>query len=90
MALPNAIMEMLGCGVMEFQSCCRYELEKELMEGTVSVPDLPRIWKERMTSYLGCTPKDDAQGVLQASSLADPCTGQRCSPSTPHSERFCS
>ena len=30
--------------------------------------DLPRIWNERMTSYLGCTPKDDAQGVLQASS----------------------
>ncbi|CAL5221981.1 g4264 [Coccomyxa viridis] len=43
----------------------RYELEKELLEGTVSVPDLPRIWNERMTSYLGCTPKDDAQGVLQ-------------------------
>ena len=31
------------------------------------MPDLPRIWNERMTSYLGCTPKDDAQGVLQAS-----------------------
>lgn len=47
---------------------CRYELEKELMEGTVSVAELPQIWNERMTSYLGCTPKDDAQGVLQASS----------------------
>ena len=47
---------------------CRYELEKELLEGAVSVPDLPRIWNERMTSYLGCTPKDDAQGVLQVCS----------------------
>ena len=83
MALPNAIMEMLGCGVMEFQSCCRYELEKELMEGTVSVPDLPRIWNERMTSYLGCTPKDDAQGVLQASSLTRPYFWQCSCPSTP-------
>ena len=54
---------------MQTGSQCRYELEKELLEGTVSVPDLPRIWNERMTSYLGCTPKDDAQGVLQASSF---------------------
>ena len=45
----------------------RYELEKELMEGSVKVDDLPEIWKERMAAYLGCTPKDDAQGVLQAS-----------------------
>ena len=45
----------------------RYELEKELMEGSVKVNDLPRIWNERMAAYLGCTPKDDAQGVLQAS-----------------------
>ena len=47
----------------------RYELEKELMEGSVKVDDLPRIWNERMTAYLGCTPKNDAQGVLQASSI---------------------
>ena len=33
------------------------------------MPDLPRIWNERMTSYLGCTPKDDAQGVLQVSTF---------------------
>ena len=38
------------------------------MEGSVKVDDLPRIWNERMAAYLGCTPKDDAQGVLQASS----------------------
>ena len=37
------------------------------MEGSVKVNDLPRIWNERMAAYLGCTPKDDAQGVLQAS-----------------------
>lgn len=27
--------------------------------------DLPQLWNERMESYLGCTPKDDAQGLLQ-------------------------
>lgn len=65
---------------------CRYELEKQLMEGQVSVAELPKIWNERMTSYLGCTPKDDAQGVLQAG-IPTPCsscnrnviTGGRCS-----------
>lgn len=43
----------------------RYELEKELVEGSVKVEQLPKLWNERMTSYLGCTPADDAQGVLQ-------------------------
>lgn len=48
------------------------------------MPDLPRIWNERMASYLGCTPKDDAQGVLQASSsLQVFFLGSICS--TPHS-----
>ena len=58
---------------------CRYELEKQLMEGQVSVAELPKIWKECMTSYLGCTPKDDAQGVLQASNCT-PCSScsQEC------------
>ena len=43
----------------------RYELEKGLVEGSTKVADLPRLWNERMTSFLGCTPKDDAEGVLQ-------------------------
>lgn len=51
--------ESLGCQPR------RYELEKGLVEGSVQVADLPRLWNERMTSFLGCTPKDDAQGVLQ-------------------------
>lgn len=49
------------------------------MEGQVSVAELPKIWNERMTSYLGCTPKDDAQGVLQAG-IPTPCSSctQEC------------
>ena len=49
------------------------------MEGQVSVAELPKIWNERMRSYLGCTPKDDAQGVLQAS-IRTPCSScsQEC------------
>ena len=44
---------------------CRYELERGLLDGSVAVADLPRLWNERMASYLGCTPADDAEGVLQ-------------------------
>ena len=43
----------------------RYELEKELMEGSVQVEDLPRAWNEKYAEYLGVTPQNDAEGVLQ-------------------------
>jgi carboxypeptidase Taq len=43
----------------------RYEIEKELIEGTINVEDLPKIWNERMEKYLGITPPTDALGVLQ-------------------------
>jgi len=43
----------------------RLEIEIGLMEGTIKVADLPEIWNTRMQEYLGVTPPDDAQGVLQ-------------------------
>lgn len=43
----------------------RYELEQQLLAGDISIQEVPRLWNEKMTEYLGCTPKDDAQGVLQ-------------------------
>ena len=43
----------------------RFELERELLEDQVPVADLPEAWNERMESYLGIRPPDDAQGVLQ-------------------------
>jgi carboxypeptidase Taq len=43
----------------------RFELEVELMSGTLVVKDLPEAWNTRMRDYLGITPPDDAQGVLQ-------------------------
>ncbi|MCL6452315.1 MAG: carboxypeptidase M32 [Alicyclobacillus sp.] len=43
----------------------RYELEKALIEGELEVADLPGIWREKMESYLGISPPDDAHGVLQ-------------------------
>ncbi len=43
----------------------RLELEIALMEGNLEVKDLPEAWNARMQEYLGLTPPDDAQGVLQ-------------------------
>jgi carboxypeptidase Taq len=43
----------------------RFELEVALMEGKLSVPELPGAWNARMEEYLGLTPRDDACGVLQ-------------------------
>lgn len=43
----------------------RFNLERELLNGTVRVADLPAIWNERMRAGLGVTPAHDAEGVLQ-------------------------
>jgi len=43
----------------------RYELEKGLLAGETRVGQLPSLWNRRMKHYLGITPRDDAQGVLQ-------------------------
>jgi carboxypeptidase Taq len=43
----------------------RYEIEKGLIDGSIAVKDLPQIWNEKMQAYLGITPADDAEGVLQ-------------------------
>ncbi|MGA0122378.1 MAG: carboxypeptidase M32 [Gaiellales bacterium] len=43
----------------------RFELEVELVEGRVRVGDLPEAWNARMEEYLGYTPRDDVEGVMQ-------------------------
>ncbi len=43
----------------------RFELEKALLEGTIEVKDLPKLWSDRYKEYLGITPKSDKEGVLQ-------------------------
>ena len=43
----------------------RYELEKKLFDGSLSVEELPEAWKERYESYLGVSPKTASEGVLQ-------------------------
>ena len=43
----------------------RYELEKEMIEGTLSVKDLPKAWNEKIEEYLGITVPNATEGVLQ-------------------------
>ncbi|NOH03317.1 MAG: carboxypeptidase M32 [Chloroflexi bacterium] len=43
----------------------RLELEIGMVDGGIAIKDLPEIWNEKMREYLGITPPNDAQGVLQ-------------------------
>jgi carboxypeptidase Taq len=48
-----------------FHVYIRYELEKKLIEGSLSTHDIPRFWNEAYKEYLGVTVPDDKQGCLQ-------------------------
>jgi carboxypeptidase Taq len=43
----------------------RYEIEKGLIGGSMSVKDLPQIWNEKYKEYLGVVPPTNSLGVLQ-------------------------
>ncbi|QFP77608.1 carboxypeptidase M32 [Deinococcus sp. AJ005] len=48
-----------------FHIMLRFELELALLEGNLKVSELPEAWNAKMQEYLGLTPPNDAQGVLQ-------------------------
>ena len=43
----------------------RFELEQELLEGTLPLDQLPEEWNRRVHDYLGIDVPDDRRGVLQ-------------------------
>lgn len=43
----------------------RFEIEKSLIEGSIQVKDIPRVWKEKMAESLLPTPTHDGEGCLQ-------------------------
>src|ERR671921_588852 len=49
----------------------RFELELALIEGSLSIADLPAAWNAKMEEYLGLVPKNDSAGVLQDIHWAD-------------------
>lgn len=43
----------------------RYELEKKLIEGSLTAPDIPAFWNEQYRQQLGVQVPNDKQGCLQ-------------------------
>ncbi len=43
----------------------RFEIEDDLINGRLEVPEIPRVWNEKMEEYLGLVPSTDAEGLLQ-------------------------
>lgn len=43
----------------------RFDFELQLLEGSLSIRDLPEAWHERFEADFGITPPDDKDGVLQ-------------------------
>ncbi len=43
----------------------RFELEQELIAGTLAIKDLPAAWNSRFEEFFGIEVTDDADGVLQ-------------------------
>ncbi len=43
----------------------RYEMEKAIFRDGVGVSELPALWNKKMQEYLGVTPANDAEGILQ-------------------------
>lgn len=48
-----------------FHIIIRYEIEKELIDGTLKASDVPSVWNRKYREYLGVMPSDDREGVLQ-------------------------
>ncbi len=62
---PNLIRTEADELHYHFHVIIRYEIEKELMEGKISVNDINKTWNKKYKSYLGLTVPDDARGMLQ-------------------------
>jgi carboxypeptidase Taq len=43
----------------------RFEIEIGLIEGSIKVKDLPKIWNEKTKEFFGVVPENDSEGVLQ-------------------------
>ena len=43
----------------------RFELETAMLDGEIAIQDLPDAWNAKMEDYLGITPPNHAEGVLQ-------------------------
>ena len=49
----------------------RYQLEKEMIDGSLAAADLPAAWNKAYQDFLGIQPEHDAEGILQESHWAE-------------------
>ena len=64
-AAPSLIRTEADELTYSFHVMIRYEIEKMIFDGDVDVMDLPTIWNQKYEEYLGVTPKNDTEGILQ-------------------------
>lgn len=62
---PNAIRTEADELHYHFHVLIRFEIEKALMEGSLEVDDLERVWNEKYAEYMGIEIKDAKNGILQ-------------------------
>ena len=62
---PNAIRTEADELHYHFHVLIRFEIEKELMEGTLEVDDLDKVWNQKYAEYMGIEIKNDKEGILQ-------------------------
>ena len=43
----------------------RYSLEREIIDGSLAIEDLPRAWEDGMKHYFGIAPKNNQDGCMQ-------------------------
>jgi carboxypeptidase Taq len=43
----------------------RFEMEKAMVNGEVSIESLPSVWNQKYKTYLGIEPPTDSKGILQ-------------------------
>ncbi|MCG8648509.1 MAG: carboxypeptidase M32 [Pirellulales bacterium] len=63
--LPSLIRVEADEATYNLHIIIRFDLERQLIDGTLPLADLPEAWNNRYESDLGIRPPCDAQGVLQ-------------------------
>jgi carboxypeptidase Taq len=62
---PNLIRIESDEATYNLHIMLRYDLERAMLKGDLSVADLPGVWNERVRADLGLEVPDDRRGVLQ-------------------------
>lgn len=63
--VPSLIRVEADEGTYNLHIALRFEIERKLFAGDLTVAELPGAWDDLYQQYLGLRPKDAAEGVLQ-------------------------